>query len=719
MSKISFYSRKRPTVRYQSSTTVYEEALDSTRFIGLYWSASGYVQRENVVDSLPTLDPLLFKLQSFELEINGQELHNHWEWVSFKERSELKPDTKEAIVELRHQILPLTIKVITRLDDTPFLVRYLEITNTGSTPMALSRVSPLSGILWTLSSIAYNGSSTKERLNLFYPETSSAFTLGYFDSIAQGNEGNFVWEPLPRGTRRIECNNGRSGWGGPYFIIRNELTGEYAVGALAWSGSWYIEFWNDPFLGRSGIPERGFTLSFSIGPSGKAPLRVISPGETIKTPEVHLALLHTDFDECVNTTYAHLRKSVIPPMPKEKRMYALAGRVVEYPGDWIFREIDISKEMGVEGFMVDAGWYGEEFDNWWQYRGDWQEGSWIPGGLNAVREYAHKNGLLFGLWMEPESVGPKSKILKEHPDWILSTDDGRQIGIGLNLANPQAVSYLREQVLRVISEYKLDFFKIDYNILTKEGGQNIINGYAEHEEWRHYEVIYELFDSIRKEFPDLVLENCAAGGGRNDLGMLSRFHYSVISDFSTFPRSIRALNGLTLFIPPEALVYYHNHIQNAHQMADLDTHLRVCLFSRVIFVGFGAQDADRTSEYFEKTRRYIRLIKDFTGPILGNHPLVFHHTPDIGVLKPADWCVLEYISRDRTVGYVGIFKLESSDDTYLFRSRGLDPSKIYEVTLDNKNFTFECNGGELISKGLPITLTTPYTSELILFRAKE
>ena len=100
-------------------------------------------------------------------------------------------------------------------------------------------------------------------------------------------------------------------------------------------------------------------------------------------------------------------------------------------------------------------------------------------------------------------------------------------------------------------------------------------------------------------YPASPLESCAGGGGRLDLGMLSRFHYGCESDMSAFPRSIRAINGLTLFLPPEALCYYHNHLPHAHQLTDLHTHLRVALFARTIFVGFGAQDADRDSEYFQ------------------------------------------------------------------------------------------------------------------------
>ena len=112
---------------------------------------------------------------------------------------------------------------------------------------------------------------------------------------------------------------------------------------------------------------------------------------------------------------------------------------------------------------------------------------------------------------------------------------------------------------------------------------------------------------------------------------------------------------------------------------------------------------------------------------MANHPLVFHHTPDIGLYKPADWCVLEYAARDKSIGYAGIFRLGTgaagqngtvgrSSDEYLFRPRGLDPSRRYRVTLDSIGKEVKVEGFELITNGIRVYLDTPHTSELLLFK---
>jgi alpha-galactosidase len=701
---VRFYERDgHPTARYASDTTVREETLQHGRLTGLYWSAVGEVLREvgpgRGKQDL-ALDPILFPVAAFELEIDGQSLHNHWEWVSASERPAARPGTIEAVVELRHAVRPITVKVVTRLDGTPFLARWLEITNTGEQAAALSGVAPCCGMLWR----------TEHWWNIAPVGQGPLFSVGYDRALQWGDEGDFTWVDLAGETLRMERLRDKN-YGAPSFIVRNNVTGEIFMLALAWSSNWTAEF----------TPTKDGVLSFRLGPTGPRPLRMIAPGETVVTPEVHIGPAHRDFDAAIHAWHRHMRASVIPPRPAGKEMYAIAGHVVEYPGDWILREIDIAREMGVQAFMVDAGWYGDVFGGWTERRGDWWEGDWLPGGLAGIREHAHRQGLLFGLWMEPEAAGPLSRLATEHPDWLLTTDEGRLPGGArvLNLGRPEVAQHFENEVLRVIREHQLDFFKIDYNVRVHEGGENLRDGCLENEAWRHMEALYGTFDRVRRELPGVALENCAGGGGRLDLGMASRFHYSCESDFSHHPLGIRALNALTLFLPPESLCYYHNHMYHAHQTADLDTHLRITLFATPIFVGFGSQDADRSTPYFRRTKRYIELAKTFCYPIIAQGAAVYHHTPAIGVSQPADWCVLEYAAADRTRGYAGVFALSRNGATRpgetIFRPRGIDLSRNYEVTLDNRGEAVCASGRELARDGLPIRLDGAMLSELVMY----
>ena len=176
-------------MRYVSNTTVYEECLQNGRFIQLYRSSSGQEQRENILNNLPAkdlvyeskkYDPMVYPINTFKLEIDGQSLHNQWSWVESSTRPGKHERTEEAVIKLTHKIRPITVDVVTCLDGTSVLTRYLAITNTGSSPAALSHISVLSGMLW----------DNRYCFELpFDKSKKSIYSLGYFRSQIQGEEG--------------------------------------------------------------------------------------------------------------------------------------------------------------------------------------------------------------------------------------------------------------------------------------------------------------------------------------------------------------------------------------------------------------------------------------------------------------------------------------------------------------------------------------------------
>lgn len=139
--EITYYQAGgRPTARYVPGSTGYEESLENGRWVDLYWSAAGQVQRENLTAKLPGLNPSGYPLEGFQLEMDGQLLHNRWEYVCASRRPGLRAGTAAAVVKLRHAVRPVNLNIVTRVDGSPVLARYLEITNTGTAPAALSRV---------------------------------------------------------------------------------------------------------------------------------------------------------------------------------------------------------------------------------------------------------------------------------------------------------------------------------------------------------------------------------------------------------------------------------------------------------------------------------------------------------------------------------------------------------------------------------------------------
>ena len=68
--------------------------------------------------------------------------------------------------------------------------------------------------------------------------------------------------------------------------------------------------------------------------------------------------------------------------------------------------------------------------------------------------------------------------------------------------------------------------------------------------WRHVENLYAMFDHLRQQFPKVIFQNCAGGGGRLDLGILHRFDNTELSDWMREPRGVKILNGMTWLLAP-------------------------------------------------------------------------------------------------------------------------------------------------------------------------
>lgn len=110
-------------------------------------------------------------------------------------------------------------------------------------------------------------------------------------------------------------------------------------------------------------------------------------------------------------------------------------------------------------------------DGWEPFVGDWMETDpkKFPDGLAPFVEKSHESGLLAGLWLAPLVCETKSKIYREHPDWLLKTD-GQSWYCGCNwsgfyaldIDNPQVQDYLRRVFERVFDTWHFDLVKLDF-----------------------------------------------------------------------------------------------------------------------------------------------------------------------------------------------------------------------------------------------------------------
>ena len=692
-----------PWIRADAGRFVWEEALYEGNYLAVHHSAMGRCQsKENIYQKLTRGRFPKEHLFAFELEVDGELLRDGFGWQE-EETRRTDDGFEEMVVTLAFERLALVVRVHTLLDGTSFLVRWLAIENRGERPCCLSRVFPWAGII----------GGHEEGTTITARDAGAPFSLGQCRQERWGMEGEFGWSPVTDGT--YTARTGGNKYHPPFFAVRNHQTGELTLLHVECTPNTDVAFTQaiEKTHNLPACPWGGRYLYAKAGLGGGPPLRILCPGETATTPAVHVGMVHGDLDAGVNALYDHLRASVMPHQPVDRADwveynhtgYTLNAQVSK---DLLRQEVDMAAEIGVELFLVDAGWFGPKDKNWAQSIGDWVENPILgEGGLKEVFDHARAKGMKCGLWMPPESVSRDTPIARDHPDWFI------QGSTTFDLLNPQVEEYVYNTICSAVERFGLDCYRIDGG--ASDVGERVSpEGRPENISWRYYEKLYGIYERVRQRFPSLVMENCSGGGGRSDLGMLRRFHYTQITDNWDPACQIRILNGMTLALTPQQCMPLVGSINM--RVADIDFVIRTGLFGHFTASGVFPNLGRVNPPTLARWKHAIEIYKTHVRPMLPTCR-VFHHTPVQDYRQRGDWVVLEYAGRDATAAIVGIFRLTRSEsDTYPFVARGLDASREYRVTFDNTGQTATVSGLALGTTGIPVRVTAPLMSELLIVK---
>ncbi len=549
-------------------------------------------------------------------------------------------------------------------------------------------------------------------------DPDSVFEVGYAPLCSWGREGDFGYHPLRETLRYNGGMNGRSGWSRPAYVLKNNLNGQMLCCELAYSGNWEMEL-------TPACNARGACLHHRIrliAPEGEK-LCVLQPGEEMHTPAVHFTLCAQGPQALIHSRHRFVREEILPtrdPIGKclieaNHRGY-LCDRENEPD---IMRDMSVAAANGVDLYVIDAGWYGKEPNIWFNNVGDWFAGAWLPNDLHPLVEHAHSLGMKFGLWMEFEAAGAGSDVRGDHPEFFLKRY-GKEVSDGraLDLSNPKVVEWVEGEITRVISRYQLDMFRIDHNHYICEGGTREVGGYVENLTWRYMQNLYAMLDRITRRFPQVSFQNCAAGGGRLDLGILRYFHHTEISDWARPPREMRIFGGMIAQLPPEIQLRISGTEVCEHvQDADMTSQMHSIMQGRMIFRGISPTMEALARPLRELVQNKTRLYKQELRPILTGNCLVYRHDGQNGVLDPEPFAANEYALPDGSAAFAVVHKLASHGDTrFVLRFAGIRTDRDYEVLCDRSGDSFRMSGRALKYGGLELTLDHCLDSELILVK---
>lgn len=109
-------------------------------------------------------------------------------------------------------------------------------------------------------------------------------------------------------------------------------------------------------------------------------------------------------------------------------------------------------------------------DGYQTHVGDWLDvdARKFPNGLKPIVDNIHQKGLLAGLWMAPFSAEQNSKLVAEHPDWLLC-QGGEPVKAGCNWGGFYGLDFYNAEVqdhvrtvLQAYVDMGFDFFKFDF-----------------------------------------------------------------------------------------------------------------------------------------------------------------------------------------------------------------------------------------------------------------
>ncbi len=309
----------------------------------------------------------------------------------------------------------------------------------------------------------------------------------------------------------------------PFFNLQTGHGG--LIGAIGWTGDWKASFQ---------YSKDGKSLSLASGM--KRTHLLLHPGEEIRTARIVLMSWSGDDWQVSQNGWRRLLLAHYTPKDNGKAMRGpvlfgswgsepIADKIAYI--DWVH-----SHNIPVELYAVDAGWYGDSFgaefdptNPWWKNRGDWfPSPRYYPNGIRPLGEALKAAGFGFSLWIEPETTMPDKKIVRDHPDWYLQSDHPVNPGVELaDLGKPAVREGITAMLSRFIKDFEMTWYRQDFNIPPERYWELADTpdriGMTE---IGHVEGLYEMWDQLLAEHPGLHIDNCASGGRRIDIEMMSR-----------------------------------------------------------------------------------------------------------------------------------------------------------------------------------------------------
>jgi hypothetical protein len=459
---------------------------------------------------------------------------------------------------------------------------------------------------------------------------------------------------------------------------------------LGWEFNGRAQVWLEHNLADASLQLTGFVTSLS---------HPLGPGQTFEAPACFLGSFRGDWDEAGYQTQRFTEAALAAPMPDSQKFPYVAwdswGYEDQIDENLLRRAADVASRLGVELLLVDLGWA--------RRLGDWEaDPRRFPSGMRALSDYVHARGMKFGLHLPFLEADPASAILRANPDWTASTSDDFYGARSLCPGHEPAKQWIVSEVLRVVREYGVDWILQDGVNPVKVCTKRTHTHNARNSNYANsVQGLDEILAAIRRQAPDVVVENCQSGGRMMTFQMVQACATSITCDDSSALTTRQAIHGATYpFSPRYADRYTGDELVTKYNLRSGMFGGPWMLMQRIT----GWREADIALAAAE-----ITLYKSLR-PIIRDGK-VFHLTPRPNGLR--NEAIQAYSARlNRSV--ILVFRNESEQDSLLVRPRGLLPTTDYRIRLQDAATIQIAAGRDLMERGVDVPLPDMNSAEIVL-----
>lgn len=469
-----------------------------------------------------------------------------------------------------------------------------------------------------------------------------------------------------------------------------EFAGEAYGFALVYSGNHKFEVERDQFAQTHvNIGINDFNFNWELRPTA-----------SFQTPEVLMVYSDQGINKMSQAFHSLIHERVIRSKYKNQVRPILVNNWEATYFDFDEKKlqpiVDDAKEMGIEMFVLDDGWFGHRDDDN-SSLGDWSVfEKKFPNGLDHFADYVHQQGLKFGLWFEPEMISMDSDLYKKHPDYLMHVP-GRLPSPSrnqyvLDLGRKEVRDNIFDQMNNILSSGKIDYIKWDMNRHLSDIYEADLPSARQGEVYHRYVLgLYNLLERVVDTYPDLLIEGCSGGGGRFDAGMAYYTPQIWASDDSDAIDRLSIQYGTSL-VYPQSMMTSHVSVSPNEQNG------RITPFNTrgvVAMWGDLGYELDLTKMSKEDRQAVKNQVAEYKKIRQVTQYGTFYRLKNA---QTSNQCAWETVSLDKNEVVLSVVKVMASAQPYLTKTKlvGLDPEKQYEDQASHEVY----GGDELMNLGI-------------------